>query len=491
MINVIFPVGNPTLDVKVRTFYRSLVGVNIVFLYYIDFNIIILILLPILNLVVILYIQYTKEFEKYYLLPDLVGNLIFNVFIYYLKKNELKMKKDCFFEIFKNEQYISYVKKLIDALNTMFLSVKSEKDMMFMNRYASNFFKVFSNKSRKVSSSILLSEVFKENENLIDNNKNNHEGLEKSNINLEIFLESLFLVDEGPNAGKHLNEILSEINNVDENDSEVFNRLGFFEMEQKGMKNFFEIYARKLKHTQNIAELLLYDVTEIKTAEKEKVESKYKQKILAKIAHEFKTPLMSIIGLINKIGDKQRIQNCSNCANIYTKDQNHIQNLSNYIIVLISDIIQYVAGSKDLRHNKSEINLREIINFCFEVLTTLVECSESKKGLINTKIKYDHNLDNYKIISDENRIKQIILNFVSNAVKFTKNGSIMISAYKLPERDCVKIILEDTGIGIKSEDQHLIFQENIKLNLEENYNMKGSGLGLSICKNRKPISNYK
>jgi len=71
---------------------------------------------------------------------------------------------------------------------------------------------------------------------------------------------------------------------------------------------------------------------------------------------------------------------------------------------------------------------------------------------------------------------------ISNSVKFTASGYIKIKTYVDYESNKVVISVEDTGLGIKEEDFSLLFQENIQLNLEKDYNNKGSGLGLSICK---------
>ncbi len=86
------------------------------------------------------------------------------------------------------------------------------------------------------------------------------------------------------------------------------------------------------------------------------------------------------------------------------------------------------------------------------------------------------------MLSNENRLKQILLNFLSNSIKFTKQGYIKLNATHSTIHKTIEIIVKDSGIGIKKEEQGLIFQENVMLNHEEKYNFKGSGLGLSICR---------
>ncbi len=116
------------------------------------------------------------------------------------------------------------------------------------------------------------------------------------------------------------------------------------------------------------------------------------------------------------------------------------------------------------------------------------------KSNIQTFIDYDYRLVYFKVFSDKIRLKQIMLNLISNSVKFTKSGSISISAklvtnenshnLNFPSYD-VEILVEDTGIGIKEEYVKLLQEKStdlIKLNIDESYNEMGSGIGISIIK---------
>jgi len=224
------------------------------------------------------------------------------------------------------------------------------------------------------------------------------------------------------------------------------------------------------------------------------------------MAHEFKTPLTSIISLITTLlSSYDRVLENNNIDenNIYDTKKKHkkvdkeaiktlnlIQNLSRYVIFLTSDIIHYSNPNNinDIQLNNQKINFREISTFCFDILNSLLYCNISKMKKINSKLIYDDLLDNLEIFSDEVRIKQILLNFISNSVKFTNEGFIKLKFSKSIEKNQLIISLEDSGIGIRKEDQLFLFRDYSKLEKNNiinslNDNNIGSGLGLSICKN--------
>jgi len=199
-------------------------------------------------------------------------------------------------------------------------------------------------------------------------------------------------------------------------------------------------------------------------------------KEFGKLAHEIKTPLNAIIGLINDIIKK------NNNSEIQPK-LGSVNGLANYLIFLVSELTQYCNNISyhDVQILANKIILKDILKFCFDILNALLLCRNSENSTIGV-LKFCE-IINYLIIkSDEIRIKQILLNFISNAVKFTKSGSIEISAKIKENLNSVKISIEDTGIGIKKEDLNKLFDENLKIKDNLGMNTFGSGFGLSICK---------
>lgn len=172
----------------------------------------------------------------------------------------------------------------------------------------------------------------------------------------------------------------------------------------------------------------------------------------------------------------------------HNQSLNIISNLANYIVFLISDIIQHINNKdvKSLKINISKIEYKEITEFCFEILEALLFCNIKKKEKIKTSLIFDKRLNNIKTESDEIRIKQILLNLISNSVKFSNEGEIKLKCIlkKFEGKFYVKISVIDTGIGIKEMDIKKLFKEFVQLeNGHVENNKLGSGLGLSICKN--------
>jgi len=317
------------------------------------------------------------------------------------------------------------------------------------------------------------------------------------------------------------NKNISNLNEIKKNESilrEFNNKYTNFNSMEKNIKKikFFDVYYRRINLSNDniIYNIIFYDVTDlINSRITIDEENKLKHKVLAKMAHEFKTPLTSIICLVSKLlssyrnnSENNKIDGNNICNTKISKKikkiknelqhssidtLNLIKNLSEYVIFLTSDIINYSnpKNINDIQLNNQNINLKEISEFCFDILKSLLYCNYSKFEKIKPELIFDDSLDYIQLYSDEFRIKQILLNFISNSVKFTNEGFIKLNFSKCGvEKNLINISLEDSGIGIREENQFLLFRDFS--NLEKNYNINslinanvGSGLGLSICKN--------
>ena len=199
-------------------------------------------------------------------------------------------------------------------------------------------------------------------------------------------------------------------------------------------------------------------------------------KDFGKVSHEIKTPLNAIIGLINELILKNKQAEIE--GNLTS-----INSLANYLIFLITDLTQYCnnLSYEDIQIFVDKINLKDILNFSFDILNALL-CCKSSDNSTKAILNFNDKLNSYVIKSDEIRIKQILLNFISNAVKFTKCGSITIDTKLKPNLQCIKVSIIDTGIGIKEKDMEKLFSENERVKEGSILNRFGSGFGLTISK---------
>jgi len=194
-----------------------------------------------------------------------------------------------------------------------------------------------------------------------------------------------------------------------------------------------------------------------------------KSKFLASMSHELRTPLNAIVGFSDLLAE----QTGGPLNDKQKRFVNHIKQGSAHLLQLINDIL-------DL--SKIEAGLIELHCEGFQVNEALPEVLSTIRPLAMAKqITVQHKLDaGLSIYADRVRFKQILYNLLSNAVKFTpKDGRIDIDCYQ--EGDAVCISVADTGIGIRPEDQKLVFEEFRQVE-GDSANMQGTGLGLAITR---------
>lgn len=198
-----------------------------------------------------------------------------------------------------------------------------------------------------------------------------------------------------------------------------------------------------------------------------------KSDFLANMSHEIRTPINAILGM-NEIA----LRECEDEKLIpYLND---IRTAGNNLLFIINDILDFSkieAGKIEII--KSDYNLCKTI----KEVKDLIEIKALEKNL-KFVVNVDSNLP--KLINgDENRIRQIVINILNNAVKYTREGSVTLNVkYLADEKDGFRLIIsvEDTGIGIKPEDLHRLFDSFSRLEAQKNKGIEGTGLGLAITK---------
>lgn len=213
-------------------------------------------------------------------------------------------------------------------------------------------------------------------------------------------------------------------------------------------------------------------------AAKQKAEEadKLKTIFLGNMSHELKTPLNSIIGFSNLIIDS-KIEDIN--------EINHFQKIisesGEMLLNLINDILDItVIESGHLKITKSNVPLREIINEIAHTFDEKIISTQHK----NVSFKIIDNLkqDDFHLYTDALRLKQVIINLVKNALKFTREGEIFFTYSLTEDKKDVLFLVQDTGIGIHPENQKEIFNRFSKLADSVNSRINGTGLGLTISK---------
>jgi len=201
--------------------------------------------------------------------------------------------------------------------------------------------------------------------------------------------------------------------------------------------------------------------------------SQSKAQFLANMSHEIRTPINAVLGM------NEMILRESTEANVreYATD---LQHAGQSLLSLINDILDY---------SKLESNNLSIINVDYELASlindsyNMISMRAKEKNLV-LKVENDGYLPT-RLNGDEIRLRQIILNLLTNAVKYTKEGQVTlkIGGDKLSDTDfLLRISVSDTGIGIKKEDLNLIFDSFQRVEQTRNRSIEGTGLGLSITK---------
>ena len=197
-----------------------------------------------------------------------------------------------------------------------------------------------------------------------------------------------------------------------------------------------------------------------------------KSDFLSSMSHEIRTPLNAIIGFSKALAK----EDISGSAKEEVKD---ILNASNNLLEIVNGILDI---------SKIEANKIEIVNVDYsvrELINDLTSITNSRIGSkqIELKVELDQNVPPV-LYGDSQRVKQILLNLLTNAVKYTKEGYILFQIGCEPSNDKLKMTfkVEDSGIGMTEEDQANLYTKFQRFDMEKNVNIAGTGLGMAITK---------
>lgn len=217
-----------------------------------------------------------------------------------------------------------------------------------------------------------------------------------------------------------------------------------------------------------------YDITELKETEKNLIEAKNKAEVsdrlksafLANMSHEIRTPLNAIVGFSNLIAETEDPDERREYVAI-------VQENNELLLKLISDILdlsKIEAGTLEFNDVEFDVN-----QMCQEIVRSL-----SLKVLDKpVELRFGDHLPECRLAGDKTRITQVLINFINNALKFTREGSVTLG-YRCDDGMMLTFYVEDTGTGIpeQEQEQESVFERFVKLNSF----VQGTGLGLAISK---------
>ena len=243
------------------------------------------------------------------------------------------------------------------------------------------------------------------------------------------------------------------------------------------VKKLFEIVKVPMVNEGKVTGLLGInrDITQYREAERAAQEaSRSKSNFLAKMSHEIRTPMNAIIGMAELALRENDVDDAH--KHIVT-----VKQAGAHLLSIINDILDF---------SKIEMGKLEIIpgDYSFSSLLNDV-ISIIRMRVIDSQVRFAVNIDSKipdALVGDETRIRQILLNVLNNAVKYTEKGFVTFTVCgELADDDTIMLVMEvmDSGKGIKKEDLSHLFGEYVQIDQEKNKGIEGVGLGLAITWN--------
>ncbi len=232
--------------------------------------------------------------------------------------------------------------------------------------------------------------------------------------------------------------------------------------------------------TQNITDDKLNEQKLKKSKEEAEKANRAKSEFLARVSHEIRTPLNAILGFTEQLKQTELDKKQSDYVNIIDKSSEHLLSLINDILILSK------IEARQINIENTPFKIEYTVKYVHNALLVKTE----EKGL-QFMYSIDKKLDKV-LMGDSFRLRQILINMLSNAIKFTNSGYVELRCFLKEETDNemkVRFDIIDTGIGIKPEKLEYIFEQFKQADSSITKKYGGTGLGLTICKNLIELQN--
>lgn len=361
--------------------------------------------------------------------------------------------------------YISFIAIIIGTVIELYLMYK---ESMYLNKELRKFY------------------------NLANNNKHSYIYVCDKNLNVT-FMNNKIREDYNYNIDENgFREELLKINLSQEKKNEILEELysgrvwrGLTGNIKKGA--IVDCSVQFIESDENKKELLVtyVDISENVKLQAEieahKVEDVKKSEFISTLSHELKTPLNIFYSTIQLL-DKTKSIGIQEFSNTYEKYKDSLKLNSKRMLRLVNNIVD--STRIDTGEFKPEFGNYEIVSIVEDIVISTVPFAESK----NITIEFDTNVEENYIKCDPAMIEKIVLNLVSNSIKYTKEDGL-IRVHILLDDNLLRIFFEDTGIGIPKELYDKIFDRFSRVDCSLKRVNEGSGIGLSIVKAMVEVHN--